>query len=326
MRIRRQASRPAKHTTLCTPTSVIVSSKRAGERSSRAPFCYVYTLDPRSCAQAQFHDVYAESDTFSGSSQVSSLGYLQVGVIPSGQRIGRVLGADPTRIQTHGVTGFECLTCCERRVCRVLNRANQLATTGAIDGTVDEGKLVKAAQRDPAEFGPLYELYVDRIYRYAYRRVGTHHDAEDVTAQTFQQALAALPKYEWRGLPFGAWLFRIAANIINRRGRTGSREIAVEDVTVFSIYEDVADDPVDQITHDEMAIELQELVETLPPDQQRALVLKFSHGLKNREIGELMGRSEGAVKQLVHRALVNLRTRITLPDATPSIEQSPAGD
>lgn len=188
--------------------------------------------------------------------------------------------------------------------------------TGPIDGTVDEGELVKAAQADPAQFGPLYELYVDRIYRYAYRRVGTHHDAEDVTAQTFQQALGALPKYEWRGLPFGAWLFRIAGNIINRRGRTGSREFAVEDVTVFSFQEDVADDPVDQVTRDELADELNELVETLPADQQRALVLKFSHGLKNREIGELMGRSEGAVKQLVHRALVNLRSRLKEQHAT----------
>lgn len=191
----------------------------------------------------------------------------------------------------------------------MLKRSSHLVETGAIDGTEDEGELVAAAQRDPANFGPLYELYVDRIYRYAYRRVGTHHDAEDVTAQTFQQALAALPNYEWRGLPFGAWLFRIAGNIINRRGRTSNREIAVEDVTVFSFFEEMDDDPVDQVTRDELADELTCMVETLPPDQQRVLVLKFSHGLKNREIGDLMGRSEGAVKQLVHRALVNLRSR-----------------
>jgi RNA polymerase sigma-70 factor (ECF subfamily) len=184
-----------------------------------------------------------------------------------------------------------------------------LAGPDRLDGSVDEGELVAAAKQDPTEFGALYELYVDRVYRYAYRRVGTHHDAEDVTAQTFQQALAALPKYEWRGLPFGAWLFRIAANVINRRGRTGNREIAVEDVSVFSFQEALDDDPMDRVTRDELADELNELISTLPADQQRVLVLKFSHGLKNREIGDLMGRSEGAVKQLVHRALVNLRTR-----------------
>jgi len=191
----------------------------------------------------------------------------------------------------------------------VLKRVTQPTETGRLDGTVDEGKLVAAAQADPKEFGALYELYVDRVYRYAYRRVGTHHDAEDVTAQTFQQALAALPKYEWRGLPFGAWLFRIAANVINRRGRTGSREIPVEDVSVFRPQELSEDDPVDYVARDEQSEELNEMVKTLPPDQQRVLILKFSHGLKNREIGDLMGRSEGAVKQLVHRALVNLRAR-----------------
>lgn len=193
----------------------------------------------------------------------------------------------------------------------MLKRAGHLVDLGTgSDEAPDEAALVADAQRDPRNFGPLYELYVDRIYRYAYRRVGTHHDAEDVTAQTFQQALQALPKYEWRGLPFGAWLFRIAGNIINRRGRTGGREIPVEDVTVFSYQEEMDDDPVDQITRDEVADELVDLVQTLPPDQQRVLILKFSHGLKNREIGDIMGRSEGAVKQLVHRALVNLRSKL----------------
>jgi RNA polymerase sigma-70 factor, ECF subfamily len=178
---------------------------------------------------------------------------------------------------------------------------------GRASDVADEAALVAAAQRDPRDFGPLYELYVDRIYRYAYRRVGTHHEAEDITAQTFQQALQALPNYQWRGLPFGAWLFRIAGNIINRRGRTSGREVAVEDVTVFSGYEPTDDDPADHVWRNEQASELSSMITKLPPDQQRVLVLKFSHGLKNREIGDLMGRSEGAIKQLVHRALVALR-------------------
>ena len=186
------------------------------------------------------------------------------------------------------------------------DRYNIEPVPGSSD-VVDEGALVAAAKRDPREFGPLYELYVDRIYRFAYRRVGTHHEAEDITAQTFQQALQALPAYEWRGLPFGAWLFRIAGNIINRRGRTSGREVAVEDVTVFSGYEETDDDPADLAWRSEQAGDLAERIGHLPPDQQRVLVLKFSHGMKNREIGDLMGRSEGAIKQLVHRALVSLR-------------------
>ena len=179
-----------------------------------------------------------------------------------------------------------------------------------VDSQPDEGALVTAAQRDPRAFGALYELYVDRIYRYVYRRVGTHHEAEDITAQTFQQALQALPNYQWRGLPFGAWLFRIAGNLINRRGRGAGREIAVEDVTVFSGVDDADDDPAELAWRTEEAGALHALLHSLPPDQQRVLVLKFSHGLKNREIGDLMGRSEGAIKQLVHRALVALRAQM----------------
>jgi RNA polymerase sigma-70 factor, ECF subfamily len=174
----------------------------------------------------------------------------------------------------------------------------------------EEAELVAAAQRDPVEFGPLYERYVDQIYRFAYRRTGNHADAEDVTAQTFQQALAALPSYEWRGLPFGAWLYRIASNIIYRRGRTRSREVAVEDVGVFVRSEDFADDPSDLIDAQSDAEELLSAIRMLPADQQRALILKFARGLRNREIGEELGRSEGAVKQLVHRAMVNLRATL----------------
>jgi RNA polymerase sigma-70 factor, ECF subfamily len=175
----------------------------------------------------------------------------------------------------------------------------------------DEAELVAAAKRDPAAFGPLYERYVDQIYRFAYRRTGNHADAEDVTAQTFQQALAALPSYEWRGLPFGAWLYRIASNIIHRRGRTSSREVTVEDVSVYSRAEHhLGDDPADLIGRSSDADELIEAIRELPIDQQRALILKFSRGLKNREIGDILGRSEGAVKQLVHRAMINLRAML----------------
>lgn len=175
----------------------------------------------------------------------------------------------------------------------------------------DEARLVEAAQRDPSEFGPLYERYVDQIYRFAYRRTGNHADAEDVTAQTFQQALAALPSYEWRGLPFGAWLFRIASNVINRRGRTSSREVTVEDDAVFGRIEDTGgEDPADLVGARSDADELLTAIRTLPEDQQRALIMKFARGMKNREIGEQLGRSEGAVKQLIHRAVVNLRATL----------------
>ncbi len=176
---------------------------------------------------------------------------------------------------------------------------------------LDEADLIAAAQNDPSAFGPLYERYVDRIYRYAYRRVGNHAEAEDVTSQTFQQALAALPSYEWRGVPFGAWLYRIAGNVIIRRGRSANREIVVEDVTTLAPERanDNEDDPA-SIVALRQDDDLTQALRKLSLDQQRAIVLRFSHGMKSREIGDAMGRSEGAVKQLLHRAILSLRATL----------------
>jgi RNA polymerase sigma-70 factor (ECF subfamily) len=181
-------------------------------------------------------------------------------------------------------------------------------------GPLDEATLIAAAQNDPAAFGPLYEYYVDRIYRYAYRRVGSHAEAEDVTSQTFQQALAALPSYEWRGVPFGAWLYRIAGNLIVRRGRSANREVVVEDVTTWVREATDADDDPASIVEQRVDDDLMLAVRALPLDQQRVIVLRFSHELKTREIGEVMGRSEGSVKQLLHRAVRSLRSSLENTD------------
>ena len=177
-------------------------------------------------------------------------------------------------------------------------------------GSHAEAELIEAAQNDPTAFGPLYERYVERIYRYAYRRVGNHADAEDVTSQTFQQALAALPDYEWRGVPFGAWLYRIAGNVIARRGRSSNREITVEDVTSLSQERAEDDEDPAEIVAERQENELTDALRQLPLDQQRVIVLRFSRDMKNREIGEVMGRSEGAVKQLLHRAMIALRATL----------------
>jgi RNA polymerase sigma-70 factor, ECF subfamily len=176
-------------------------------------------------------------------------------------------------------------------------------------GPRDEAALVVAAQNDPAAFAPLYERYVDPIYRYAYRRVGNHAEAEDVTSQTFQQAIAAMPTFEWRGAPFGAWLFAIAANVIARRARTGDREIAVDDIAAYT-PEQADEDPAMIDAPDTAGKDVVAAVRRLPLDQQRAIVLRFSHRRKSREVGQAMGRSEGAAKQLIHRALASLRAAL----------------
>jgi RNA polymerase sigma-70 factor (ECF subfamily) len=183
----------------------------------------------------------------------------------------------------------------------------------SLPSTADEPALIAAAQRDPAAFAPLYERYLDAIYRYCYRRVGNRDDAEDITAQTFQQALAALPGYEWRGAPFGAWLFRIAANLIAQYGRASRRESVVDD---FASYrecrqaESYDDNPAELVLQSDGGDKLIAAIRTLPLDQQRAVVLRFSHGLSHREIAARLGRSEGASKLLLHRALRSLQARL----------------
>jgi RNA polymerase sigma-70 factor (ECF subfamily) len=179
--------------------------------------------------------------------------------------------------------------------------------------TADEPDLIAAAQRDPAAFAPLYERYVDAIYRYSYRRLGNRDDAEDITAQTFQQALAALPGYQWRGAPFGAWLFRIAANLIARRGRAGRREIVLDDLASYRERrqaESRDDNPAELALQTADGDALVAAIRTLPLDQQRVAVLRFSRGLSHREIAARLGRSEGASKLLLHRALRALQARL----------------
>jgi len=168
-----------------------------------------------------------------------------------------------------------------------------------------ERKLVEAAQLDREAFAALYDAHFQAIYSYAFHRVGSHAEAEDITAQTFQQALEHLPRYEWRGVPFSAWLYRIAANVIARRYRGVLPRAPLEDAE--TVADDEREEPPAMVLAAERARLLRAAVERLPPDQQRAIVLKFGRGLRNAEIATLMGRSEGAVKQLVHRALETLR-------------------
>lgn len=171
----------------------------------------------------------------------------------------------------------------------------------------DERSLVEAAQKDPGRFADLYELHFERVYAYVVRRVRDRHAAEDVTSEVFQQALANLPRYEWRGVPFAAWLYRIAANAIADRGRRSAREVLVAD----------PDDRPDETLPDdvEQHARLFRLVRALPEDQRRVLLLRFAEQKSIREIADELGRSEGAVKQLQFRGLTILRERMGRADA-----------
>jgi RNA polymerase sigma-70 factor (ECF subfamily) len=168
----------------------------------------------------------------------------------------------------------------------------------ALSREADERLLVEAAKRDPAHFAELYTRYFHVVYAYAVRRVASREDAEDLTSEVFHQALANLKRFEWRGAPFGAWLVRIAGNAIADRWRSRSRHR--ED----PLTTEASDESMSDI---ERRATLFQLVEGLPPDQRRVIVMRFVEEKSIREIAQGLKRTEGAVKQLQFRALEKLR-------------------
>ena len=170
--------------------------------------------------------------------------------------------------------------------------------------------LEAAASGDKEAFGVLYETYVERIYNYVYYRTGNTHDAEDLTARVFYRALNHIHNYTDRGLPFSAWLYRIAHNLIANWHRDKSRhqEIPLSDAPTLQ-YKGISPEAAAAQNQDREA--LLGIIRHLPPERQHLLILKFVEDLSNGEIGVIMGRSEGAVKSLYHRILVSLRDELT---------------
>jgi len=162
----------------------------------------------------------------------------------------------------------------------------------------DDRALIEAAQADPARFVEVYDQYVDRVYAYVTRRVGSRAVAEDITSEVFHQALAQLPRFEWRGVPFGAWLYRMAANALVDYWRRQARETP-----------DPLPDLPDEREHEELQrrVSLFQLVDRLPDLQRRVIEMRFVEDKSVRDVAAALDRSEGAVKQLQFRALENLR-------------------
>jgi RNA polymerase sigma-70 factor (ECF subfamily) len=167
----------------------------------------------------------------------------------------------------------------------------------------DERLLVEAAQKDPGRFGDLYEMHFERVYTFVTRRVADRGTAEDLTSEVFQKALTNLPRYQWRGVPFSAWLYRIAAICIADRFKQDARDIpSSDDRPEGSTIPDIEE--IDRRTR------LFQLVEKLPADQRKVIVQRFVEQRSIREIAEQLKRSEGAVKQLQFRALEKLRSQM----------------
>jgi RNA polymerase sigma-70 factor, ECF subfamily len=164
--------------------------------------------------------------------------------------------------------------------------------------TEDDRLLLEAAQADPARFVDIYERHVDRVHAYVSRRAGNRAVAEDITSQVFEQALRTLGRFEWRGVPLAAWLYRIAANALADHWRDRQR--------------DAADPPPDlpdagELDEIDRRIALYQQVDRLPDLQRQVIRMRFVEEKSIRDVAAALERSEGAIKQLQLRALENLR-------------------
>jgi RNA polymerase sigma-70 factor, ECF subfamily len=165
----------------------------------------------------------------------------------------------------------------------------------------DEQLLVEAARRDPSRFAELYGQHFDRVYAYVMRRVGNRQEAEDITSEVFHQALEKIGSFEWRGVPFAAWLLRIAANASADRWRQRAREQGNPGKEAGQEFDfDAANERA----------RLFAMVRDLPIEQRLVVEMRFAEEKSIKEIAETIGKTEGAVKQLQFRAIRSLRSQV----------------
>ena len=175
----------------------------------------------------------------------------------------------------------------------------------------DEKTLIDKAKHDTAAFGLLYERYVERIFNYIYYRTGSASDAEDLTGKVFFKAMGHIQNYKHMGLPFSAWLYRIAHNLVANyhRDRSRKQEVSLDDMQGPALVQ-TSPQPESRLVHSQEVENLLGTIRDLAPNRQELLILKFVDQLSNAEIGQIMRKSEGAIKSLYHRTLLELRERM----------------
>src|SRR5260370_289412 len=198
------------------------------------------------------------------------------------------------------------------------------AQNGQDYSTADDSDLVAMAHEDQAAFGELYQRYVKKIYAYVYFRTGNHHDAEDLTARVFHRALVHIETYVERGVPFQAWLYKIAHNLVANwhRDRNRRKVVPLDEFIAAGLRSEAPEDTTEAQEERELLVEA---ISRLPDERQQLLVLKFVDKLSNQEIGEIMDRSEGAIKSLYHRTLLALRDELTAGQQPESARRSSNG-
>jgi RNA polymerase sigma-70 factor (ECF subfamily) len=187
---------------------------------------------------------------------------------------------------------------------------SEQATTKSAVSNEEVRRLVERAQageRDALE--ELYLLHFDRIYSYLHMSVGNRHDAEDLTTQTFLKMLESIGRFRWQSAPFSAWLFRIAHNLAMDHFRSRRRWQPEEEVPEPAGSEEPSAEAqaMQAIGRESML----RMIESLSPEQQQVLTLKFVFNFSNGDVATILEKSEGAIKSLQHRALASLQKKIT---------------
>lgn len=172
--------------------------------------------------------------------------------------------------------------------------------------------LDQAIKGDEEAFSILYKENVKKIYNYIYYRTGNSHDAEDLTARVFQRALSHITKYQKTNAPFCAWLYRIAHNLVANWHRDNSRrkEVPIEEQIDLRVKVDMPEKLIEKRQEVEFLLKA---IRKLSNDRQTVLILKYVEDLSNKEIGDILGKSEGAIKSLYHRTLLELRDYLDVP-------------
>jgi RNA polymerase sigma-70 factor, ECF subfamily len=188
------------------------------------------------------------------------------------------------------------------------------ATHRSTDDHVAEQALVEHAKRDPEAFGELYDVYFDRIYAYIYRKTGDRQAAEDLTSDTFMKALTHLKSYRFTGQPFAAWLYRIASNVVTDYFRARKVTAPLDDGVQVASNAPGPEEAALRLDDQQVVARA---IQTLSPDQQDVILLRFSAGLKLKEIAGIVGKTEGAVKALMFRALGGLKGKLSESGVRP---------
>lgn len=193
--------------------------------------------------------------------------------------------------------------------------------TSQYESITDANAVKLAVKGDADAFSFIYEGNVTRIFNYIYYRTGSESDAEDLTARVFHRAFGHIEKYQEKGVPFTAWLYRIAHNLTANwyRDMQRRKEISLEDHLDLPHHGEL---PERQLEHTQEKELLMRAIRRLPPDRQQLILLKHLEDLTNGEIAVIMGKTEGAIKSLYHRSLISLREEINILGGINAVEEN----